>query len=108
VVTLGAFYAVEGQPVPSLTVPGDPYNRGVEATLSGDGNALFIALRELLEFVAGNLDGADNASLYEAIEDDPRLAARVELETQLLRDAAERLDELRVRITERLAGGGAT
>jgi hypothetical protein len=108
-VMLGAFYALADPPVPAATVAVSPYDRAIEAVHAADHDTLFTAFRELLRFIAGHVDGIDDAHLFEAIEDNPRLAARAELEAQLLREAADRLDTLHDRIGAHLdapAGDG--
>lgn len=97
-VELGAFYAARHRPVPATTIPVNPYSRAVEAILAGDDDTMFVAFRELLRFVAGSLDGQEDASLYEQIEGDPALTAQAELDAALLRHVAERLAALRIRI----------
>jgi hypothetical protein len=107
VVTLGAYYAAPDRALPADTVAVDPYDRAIEAVHDADDDALFDALREMLTFAAGNLDGDEDASLFEAIEDDPQLAERARLEAQLLREAAARLATLRARIGRHLAAQDA-
>ena len=102
-VTIGAFYAVRGRALPAATVAVNPYDRALEAIRAADDDVLFAAMREMLSFVAGNLDGDEDAGLFEAIAGDPRLAERTRLEAQLLREAAERLTGLQARIAEHLA-----
>jgi hypothetical protein len=97
-VELGAFYAAENRPVPATTIAVSPYDRAVEAILDGDDDTMFAAFHELLRFVAGSLDGQEDASLYEQLAGDPVLTAQAELDAALLRHAAERLAALRVRI----------
>ena len=107
VVTLGAFYTLADRSVPDVTVPVSPYDRAVEAVHAADYDALFAAFRQMLHFVAGSIDGQEDAALYEeVIEDNPHLAARAELEAQLLREAAARLDTLRSHIDEQLGAPG--
>lgn len=57
----------------------------------------------MLRPIAGLVDGKDDDVLYAQIEDNPQPSARAELEAQLLREAADRLDTLRQRIGEHLA-----
>jgi hypothetical protein len=84
--------------VPATTVPVNPYDRAVEAMLAGDDDTLFAAFRELLDHIAGCLDGQADASLYEQLAGDTNLTAQAELDAALLRHAAERLAALRIRI----------
>ncbi|BCJ70440.1 hypothetical protein [Polymorphospora rubra] len=103
-VELGAFYVVRDRSVPAVTVPVSPYEQAVEAISAGNDEALFAALRELLEFVAGCLDGQTDASLYEQLAGDSDLVSQAEMDAVLLRHAAQRLAALRVRIDAYLAG----
>jgi hypothetical protein len=97
-VELGAFYAAEGRPVPATTLAGNPYDRAVEASLAGDDDTMFAAFGQLLEFVAGLLDGQGDASLYELLAGDPGLTAQAELDAAPLRHTVARLAALRIRI----------
>lgn len=90
--------------MPATTVAANPYDRAIEAVLAGDDDTMFAALRELLEFVAGSLDGRADASLYEHLAGDPVLTAQAELDAALLRHAAQRLTALRIRIGAYLRG----
>jgi hypothetical protein len=98
-VELCAYYAAEGRPVPAATVPVNPYDRAVEAIHAGDDDAIFSALDELLKFVAGSLDGQEDASLYEYLAGDADLTTQAELDAALLRHAADRLVALHHRIS---------
>ncbi|GIF75637.1 hypothetical protein [Asanoa siamensis] len=107
-VQLGAFYAAQGRPVPAVTVPAGPHERAVEAILAGDDDTMFAAFEELLRFVAGSLDGQEDAALYEQLADDPDLTAQAELDAALLRHAADRLAALHQRVTAYLSDPGRT
>lgn len=100
-VELGAFYVAQGRPVPADTVPVSPYDRALPGEGAVVDQALFDDFAELLTFVAGNLDGREDASLYELIGD-PALTALAELEGQLLREAAARIVALGKRIEQHL------
>jgi len=100
-VSLGAFLVPQHRPVPTVTVPANPYDRAVEAMHDGDDEAMFAAYREMLNDIADGLDGAGDASLYETITD-PAIIERAEAEAQLLRDAAARLGALYTRIERHL------
>lgn len=97
-VQLGAFYAAEGRPVPAATVAAWPYERAVEAILARDDDDMFAAFGELLRFIAGSLDGQEDAALYEHLAGDADLVGQVELDAALLRHAADRLTALHQRI----------
>lgn len=97
-VQLGAFYAAEGSPVPAATVAAWPYERAVEAILAGDDDTMFAAFGELLRFIAGSLDGQEDAALYEHLAGDADLVSQAELDAALLRHAADRLAALHQRI----------
>lgn len=97
-VRLGAFYTPQGQAVPAETVPISPCERAVEAMLGADDEMLFAALQEMINDVADALDGNGDASFHESLTD-PALIERVELEAQLLREAAARLGTLYSRIS---------
>jgi hypothetical protein len=97
-VQLGAFYAAEGHRVPAATVPAWPYERAVEAIHAGDDDAMFDAFAEMLRFVAGSLDGKEDASFYEHIAGDADLVGQAELDAALLRHAADRLTALHQRV----------
>jgi hypothetical protein len=98
-IELGAFYAAQGRPVPAETVAARPYERAVEAILGRDEDSMFAAFGELLRFVAGSLDGQEDAALHENLAGDPELVAQAELDAALLRHAADRLKALHQRIT---------
>ena len=107
VVTLGAYYATPDRPTPADTIAVNPYDRAIEAVHDADDDMLFDALREMLTFIAGSLDGDEDAGLFEALTGDPRLAERARLEAQLVREAAARLSTLRTRIAHHLAAPNA-
>jgi hypothetical protein len=97
-VQLGAYYAADGHPVPAATMPAWPYERAVEAILAGDDDAMFDAFEELLRFVAGSLDGQEDATFYEHLAADADLVGQAELDAALLRHAADRLTALHQRV----------
>lgn len=97
-VQLGAFYAADGHPVPAVTVSAWPYERAVEAILAGGDDAMFDAFGELLRFVAGSLDGKEDAAFYEHLAGDADLVGQAELDAALLRHAADRITALHQRV----------
>jgi hypothetical protein len=104
-IELCAYYVAEQSPVPQRTVPYDPYNRGIEAVHTGNVGRLFDAHLELLNDVAGTLDGRGDATLTEGWITDNALRDELAIEANRLRQSIARIEVLRAKVVAHLNRG---
>ena len=99
---LGAVRVARDGCLPVRSVAAQPYEQAIEALHTGDADGMLAAFDELIRFVAGMLDGIDDATLQEWIVDED-LAGQLQVEGDRLRQSAARLAVLRSRVTADLA-----
>ncbi len=93
-VELSAAFVSHTGPLPATTHAYEPYGRAHQALRQGDAAGMFDAYRELLEFVAGMLDGGFDASMREVWVGANELGDALDVEAERLRHAAARLEAL--------------
>jgi hypothetical protein len=101
-VVLGAVRVSYDGALPVRSVAAEPYDRAIEALHAGDPDSMLAALHELICFVAGMIDGTDDANLQEWIAD-ADVRGQLAVEGDRLRQSAQRLAVLRSRVAADVA-----